>query len=395
MTPSSVRPRRAPWPCRLALSVCLLLALMAVPAKAAETTPQLSEAQAACVMDEAGNVLFEQNADEELPMASITKVMTAMVALDAGIDLDTPCTITEVDLGADSQTVGFTSTDTPTLRELIQAMLVYSGNDAAENVALNVAGSEEAFVALMNQKAQELGMTHTHFANPHGLEADGHYSCARDLVVMGREALARYPLIAQTVRRTSVTVSVAGVPTTLRSTDSLLSTYLGMRGIKTGSVASGTAFLGACRRDGTTLFTSVLGCSTSAGRFSDTVALLDWAWGTFEPRRMGEASWVLDVEPYALNFWWKVAVSLADDADVRTWPDGGGLAYRRESLRRGALLEPGQPCGSIAWSQDGRSLGTVRIVARSRLVRTGACGTFELPLWADAVALGREAGEAA
>lgn len=351
--------------------------------------PRLTEARAAIVTDENGTVLFSLNPDEELPMASITKVMTAMVALDSGMDLDAPCTIHETDLGQDSQTVGFTPADTPTLRELIEAMLVYSGNDAAENVAINVAGSEEAFVERMNAKAAELGMTHTHFANPHGLEAEGHYSCVEDLATMGRSALSSYPLIATTVCRTSVTVTIDGVPTTLHSTDELLSSYLGMRGIKTGEVASGTAFLGACRRDGITVFTVVLGCQTAEGRFADTRAMLDWAWGRLEPRRVASGGWVVDVEPYALNFWWKVAVSAESDEDVRSWPEGGDLSWRRAGGHRGMLLEPGEPWGGVSWSQDGRSLGEVRLAGRPRLVRTPAAGPFELTLYADTVGMGQ------
>ena len=145
------------------LVLALLLALPQV-ARADDTDisdPVLSEAQCAIVEDSAGNVLYEKNADTQMPMASITKVMTAMVALDSGIDLDTPCQIHATDLGADSQTAGFVEGDTPTLRELLRVMLIYSANDAAENIAINVAGSEEAFVELMNEKAQELGMTPT------------------------------------------------------------------------------------------------------------------------------------------------------------------------------------------------------------------------------------------
>ena len=239
--------------------------------------PVLSEAQCAIVEDSAGNVLYSKNADTQMPMASITKVMTAMVALDSGMDLDTPCQIHATDLGADSQTAGFVEGDTPTLRQLLRVMLIYSANDAAENIALNVAGSEDAFVELMNEKAQELGMTNTHFMNPHGLDEDGHYSTVSDLALMGRIALSEYPFIAGTVHTRSVTVSVAGAQKTFYSTDELLGTYKGIRGIKTGYVAGSAAFLGACQRNGVELFTCVLGAQTSSGRFTDTVSLLNWS----------------------------------------------------------------------------------------------------------------------
>ena len=142
---------------------------------------KLTEATTAIVTDAQGNVLWSKNPDQELPMASITKVMTAIVALDSGVNLDEPCKISVPDLEEGSQVAGLTSDDTPTLRQLIMMMLVYSANDAAYNIAINVSGSQQAFVDQMNKKASEIGMTHTQFQNPHGLDADGHYSTARDL----------------------------------------------------------------------------------------------------------------------------------------------------------------------------------------------------------------------
>lgn len=237
---------------RLAFALATLalsaLALVCSPSLALAATgaaaPTLSEAQAYCVMDQGGNVLSESNAYAEMPMASITKIMTAIVALDSGKSMDDACTITEEDFEAGAQLVGYTSTDTPSFYDLMMSMLVYSGNDAADNVAINVAGSVDAFVELMNKKAQELGLTHTHFANPSGLEAGGHYSCAHDLAVLGRYALENYPFIAQAVMTRSYTVTAGGASVTLHSTDDLMDTYVGLCGIKTGKVEFGTSFLG-------------------------------------------------------------------------------------------------------------------------------------------------------
>ncbi len=143
-------------------------------------------------------------------MASITKVMTAMVALDSGIDLDKPCNIVSVDLEEGSVLANYSTSEHPTLRELLQVLLVHSANDVAYNIAINVAGSEKAFADLMNKKAAEIGMTNTHFSNPHGLDADDHYSTARDLALMARYAREHYPFLASTVSMTSVTATVQG-----------------------------------------------------------------------------------------------------------------------------------------------------------------------------------------
>lgn len=376
----------------LACALCALAALLLpVSALAEEAAPVLSEAQAAIVEDEAGNVLWGTNTTAELPMASITKVMTAMVALDSGINLDDTVSIVDVYLGDDSQTVGFTSSDTPTWRELLQAMLVYSGNDAAYNVAVNVAGSEEAFVGLMNEKATELGMAHTHFMNPHGLEEDGHYSCVEDLATMGRAALTGYPFIAATVRLHSVTVTVAGYPVTLASTDELLSSYAGMLGIKTGSVSAGTAFLGACERRGVRLYTAVLGCSTSWGRFADTTALLSWAYDTYSNLKVSRRDWVVDVEPYALNFYWKVIVSPSADTDLAVWPSGGAVTYADVRTRRNLVLDASLVVGTTTWTQDGRQAGLTTFVTRPMLTRAPAVGPFQLGFYANLTSLGEGA----
>lgn len=364
--------------------VVFLLVLLATPSLAfAEVTtePTLSEAQCAIVEDSTGKVLYEKNADQQMPMASITKIMTAMVALDSGIDLDTPCTITEVDLGEDSVMAGYTSSDTPTLRELLRVMLVYSANDAAEYIAINVAGSEDAFVELMNQKAAELGMTNTHFSNPHGLEEDDHYSSARDLALMGRVAILEYPFIAGTVHLSSVTGTVNGTETTFYSTDKLMSSYSGLRGIKTGSVASGTAFLGACQKEGVALFTCVLGCQTSSGRFSDTAALLDWAYDTYQQHRVANERTIVDVRPWAYNFSWCCVIHAESNVDIPVWPDDELLSYTSTRLKSYILVDNNQLVGTTTWSQGDRKAGEVRYVATLVPMTATSFNPFALPLF--------------
>ena len=364
--------------------VTLVISLVCLSSQAyAESmgTPYLSEAQGAIVTDEVGNVLYEYNADYELPMASITKVMTAMVALDSGYGLDTPCTIYDVYLGEDSQTAGYTVYDTPTLRELLRVMLVYSGNDCAENLAINVAGSEDAFVALMNQKAQELGMTHTHFENPHGLDESGHYSTARDLATMGRAALTDYPLIASTVRLRQVSATVGGYYTVFYSTDDLMGTYRGMLGIKTGAVYAGTAFLGAARRDSVTLYTAVIGCETSSGRFTDTESLLNWAFDSYNVIAPASERWVVSVAPYAYDFRYQCLISPHTEGRFETWTGAGAIGYKTTRITRSILLTPDAATGATIWTQADRHIADTAYMTIPELVRVPAVGIFELPLF--------------
>ena len=344
--------------------------------------PWVGEAEAVMVCDQAGNELWSRNADEELAPASITKIMTAMVALDSGYDLDAPCTITEVDLGLDAQRAGYVASDTPTMRELLQATLVYSGNDAALNVAINVSGSEEAFVALMNQKARELGMTHTNFVNSHGLEVDGHYSCARDLVTMGRYAMTHYPFIAQTVRLRGVELWIDGQDLWLESTDDLMETYEGLLGIKTGAVAAGYTFLGASTRGGVDVYTCVLGCETDEGRFIDTASLMDWAYDNFSGRTFGRAGWVLRRAPYALGFAARTQVTLAQDQVARSWPSGS-ITYRTLSVSPDIALDRDMPFSSVWWRQNGRFCGGSATTVDATLTQAPAVNILSAPLFSN------------
>ena len=233
----------------------------------------------------------------------------------------------------------------------------------------------------MNEKARELGMTNTHFMNPHGLDEDGHYSTVSDLALMGRIALSEYPFIAGTVHTRSVTVSVAGAQKTFYSTDELLGTYKGIRGIKTGYVAGSAAFLGACQRNGVELFTCVLGAQTSSGRFTDTVSLLNWAYSNFKQTSVAKSSWVVGARPYACNFAMTCLVTPTDDETAVTWPQGGSLSFSTTMLQRNLVVDDGQLVGSTAWSQDGRSAGSVHYTARLVLDNIPRVNVFTLPLY--------------
>lgn len=350
------------------------------PAYAFDTLPAVEEAAAAIVCDSSGNILWSKNAEREMGMASVTKVMTAVVALDSGADLDAPCTIEMVDLGPYSQTAGFTSADTPTLRELLRVLLIYSGNDAACYIAQNVAGSIDAFVALMNQKAVELGMNHTHFANPHGLEEEGHYSTVHDLAILGRYALENYPFIASTVRMEYTEAYTDGWLQGFSSTDYLLGNYEGALGIKTGSEKSGYCFLGAARRDGSTLYSCVLGCDSDWGRWSDTMALLDWGFSVQSARHVASPSWTVNVAPFAYDMRYKLAVGPRSDSWIGYYNTGEPLSYARSAARGSMLVEPSQVVGAVGWKQGDNAIGNVIIESDDMPSKIPAINIFMLPL---------------
>lgn len=344
--------------------------------------PELFEARAACVMDDNGNVLYELNGDVEMDMASITKIMAAMVALDSGVPLDKEFAFVVDEYNDDAQLVGFTNGQMLTLADLLRVSLIFSGNDAATNVAYAVAGSEEEFVKLMNEKAKELGLEHTHFTNPHGLREEGHYSCVTDLCKMGRYALDHYPFILETVRTRSIDVVLGEALFTLYSTDTLMEYYEGLRGIKTGREATGWSFLGCARRDNVTLYSCVLCCDTDQGRFDDSASLLDWGFSCYEKRELCRSDWTLRSVSWEDGFWLKCPVQPTRNAGGKSFK-GKGIDYKTVMLKPNVLAKGQGAYGSTVWSQEGRTVGSTSYRTGKPMAHVPAWNAFVAPLFED------------
>lgn len=212
--------------------------------------------------------------DERRAMASVTKIMTALVARDH-LDLDQEVRVSDAAAGAGESEVGLVAGERWTVRDLLYALLVRSGNDAAVALAEAAGGSVDGFSDLMNAKAAELGLTDSHFVNPHGLDAADHYSSAHDLAVMARELLED-PVLAQMVKTRLVMFkpSPNGANRTMRNTNHLLDEFPGVVGVKTGFTgAAGLVLVSALDTPSRTLVAVVMG---SEAHFDDSRALLDY-----------------------------------------------------------------------------------------------------------------------
>jgi D-alanyl-D-alanine carboxypeptidase (penicillin-binding protein 5/6) len=233
-----------------------------------------------------GMVFYTKHADEEHPMASTTKVMTMLLAVERG-NLDQVVTV-GADAAAlvrpDSSYMGLRKGEKLTLRDLLYGLVLPSGNDAAVAIADAIGGSVPQFVAMMNQRAGELGLTHTHYVTPHGLDAPGHYTSARDLAVLGAVAMQNATL------RQITSVKFYDIPKTsehkayhLHSGNDLLprqlSPYPGAIGIKPGYTGSaGFTMAFAAVRHGHMIVGAVLGDPSWQVRITDMRALLDWGF---------------------------------------------------------------------------------------------------------------------
>ena len=268
------------------VAVCMLLA--AVPAGAA--APELDVAgKSAVLMDAAtGTVLYEKNAHQPLAPASVTKVMTMLLimeALDSGrIGWDDPVTASESAAAKGGSQIYLKVGEVMTVRDMLKSVAVASANDCACALAEHVAGSETAFVARMNEKAAQLGMEHTHFVNCTGLDDDPdaaqHLTCAYDIALMSRELLVHHSKIKEftTIWMDTVRDGTFG----LANTNKMVRFYPGCTGLKTGfTQKAGYCLSASAQRDGMELIAVVMGAETSAQRFSACKQMLDYGFANY------------------------------------------------------------------------------------------------------------------
>jgi D-alanyl-D-alanine carboxypeptidase len=242
--------------------------------------PKVSAYEWAVYDETTGVMLATWNVNERRPMASVTKVMTAMIVLDE-TELDDIVTVPAMATTSPGSSAGLVTGERWTVYDLLVAMLVRSGNDAALTLAWHVGdGSSDAFVVKMNARAVELEMSDTHFANPNGLDHADHFSTANDLVTMTVASLD-YSEIQQMARIKTIKMPAdpTGKARQVNNTNRLLGTYPGVVGLKTGDTPfANKVLLGVAERGPRRIVTVVMG---SDDHFSDTRELLDWAYGTY------------------------------------------------------------------------------------------------------------------
>ena len=232
---------------------------------------------------ESGQVLFEKDADILHPPASITKVMTMLLvveAIDGGrLYLDDMVTITDHASSMGGSQIWLEPNEQMTVGDLFKAVAISSANDASCALAEHLAGSEETFVEMMNRRANELGMENTSFVNCSGLDAEGHFSTARDISIMSRELL-KHPVVGE--YSTVWMDSLRDGETQLINTNKLVRFYEGCTGLKTGTTdGAGSCLSASAVRDGLGLVAVVMGCTTSDDRFASARGLLDYGFANY------------------------------------------------------------------------------------------------------------------
>lgn len=266
--------------------ICIIFSL---PVSAVSTSAKA----AAVINGDTGEALYAQNADMRLPMASTTKIMTSLLLCEHG-NLEKEITVTADMLRVEGSSMGLLPGDTVTLHDLLYGMLLASGNDAANVTAIAISGSVTAFAELMNKRAAELGLKNTHFVTPSGLDAEEHYTTARELALLAAFALKNEEFAKAAASKTA-TLCYGNPPykRTLSNHNKLLKLYDGAIGVKTGfTKKSGRCLVSAARRDGK-LAVAVTLCDPDDWR--DHISLLDYGIDS-----IGQTSYTPQISHFSL-----------------------------------------------------------------------------------------------
>lgn len=356
--------------------ICVCFMMQSVVVFAEGNTDLGLNAKSAILMEEAtGNILYESNPDERLPIASVTKVMTMLLimeAVDSGkISLDDMVTVSENAMSYGGSTMFLETGEQLTVNDMLKGIAVASANDGCVAMAEHLAGSESAFVDMMNEKAKELGMENTHFMNTNGLDEDDHYSSARDVAIMSRELMKHETIF----NYTSIWMdTLRGGKFQLANTNKLIRFYDGANGLKTGSTSKALCCLSAAaKRNDMQLIAVVLGAPTSAERFASAKSLLDY----------GFANYAVNTQITAGDEVQKIAVEKGVDEEVGVVAGDSCSTLVKKGQEDNitkeikidetitAPIEAGQKIGTMTISRDGEVIADIDLNASSAVEKKG------------------------
>ena len=356
--------------------ICVCFMMHSVVVFAESNTDLGLNAKSAILMEEStGNILYESNPDERLPIASVTKVMTMLLimeAVDSGkISLDDMVTVSENAMSYGGSTMFLETGEQLTVNDMLKGIAVASANDGCVAMAEHLAGSESAFVDMMNEKAKKLGMENTHFMNTNGLDEDDHYSSARDVAIMSRELMKHETIF----NYTSIWMdTLRGGKFQLANTNKLIRFYDGANGLKTGSTSKALCCLSAAaKRNDMQLIAVVLGAPTSAERFASAKSLLDY----------GFANYAVNTQITAGDEVQKIAVEKGVDKEVDVVAGDSCSTLVKKGQEDNitkeikidetitAPIEAGQKIGTMTISRDGEVIADIDLNASSAVEKKG------------------------
>ncbi|MEA5059310.1 MAG: D-alanyl-D-alanine carboxypeptidase family protein [Candidatus Pelethousia sp.] len=340
----------------LAALLALLFLLVAYPVQALSQPPETS-ARAALLMEATtGKVLYERNAQQKLPMASTTKVMTALLAIEIG-NLDEMVTTDATAYGVEGSSIYLQMEETISLRDLVYGLMLASGNDAAVAIAVHIGHGIKQFAAMMNAKARQLGAVNTNFVTPNGLPNADHYTTAYDLTLIAAAAMQN-ETFREIVSTQYYRAETGAVVRTFKNKNKILWNYAGGNGVKTGyTKAAGRCLVFAAERDGMQLVGVVLDCPDM---FKEAETLLDYGMNHYEMVPMvsgGDRVASIFVDGGMKN---RLALCAAEDIMVPVEKNESSQ-YRTRVILPDSLAAPvhqGETCGYVEVLEENGALRT-------------------------------------
>ncbi len=342
--------------------LCALLFLIPCSAQPISAAPSLSASSAILYEPDSETFLCAHDADTRRPMASTTKIMTALVAIENS-SLDEQVSVPAEAVGIEGSSVYLQAGETVTMETLLYAVLLQSANDAASAIAYAVGGSIEGFAAMMNERAHDLGLVNTHFTNPHGLHDDDHYTTARELALIAAHAMKNptFRDIASTKKKV-LSLGDGKVSRVICNHNRLLSMYGGTVGVKTGfTKKSGRCLVSAAERDGVLLIAVTLNAPND---WQDHISLLDHGFTCFERQTLLEENELIMNLPVLHGAKSEIAVTNAlplsavlprgEKADIVT-------SFNNEEIK--APVESGAHVGEVYALYRGKRIATSPLIS--------------------------------
>ncbi|MFC4767284.1 D-alanyl-D-alanine carboxypeptidase family protein [Effusibacillus consociatus] len=378
------------------LAACVVAGAALLPvtsARAADMKPDdgkgqvqiAKQAASAIVMDAAtGQVLFEKNSHEKLPPASITKIMTmllVMEALESGkVKLSDKIRTSERAASMGGSQIFLEPGEEMTLEDMMKGIALGSANDASVAVAEHLAGSEEEFVRLMNQRAQELGLKNTHFSNCNGLPVENHYTSAYDIAVMSRELLKHEPVLKWTAMYQDYLRKDTERPFWLVNTNKLVRFYQGVDGLKTGFTNESKYCLSATAKRGEfRVIAVVMGEPTSPQRNADIAGMFDWAFANFYSEPIYKKGQVVQLGRIDKGYPAVIPMIAGDTVGIlmKKGEKKDSFTQKVEFLPVRAPLKKGDVVGHVVVYKNGLEIGRTEILAAQDVDKAGVASMFK------------------
>ncbi len=349
----------------------------------AQTPPPQIDASSAVLMEaQSGKILFEQNGDTALPPASVTKVMTLLLIYESvneeKLSWDDEVTVSEHAASMGGSQIFLEPNEVQTVADLTKSIAIASANDAAVAMAEKIGGSEDGFVQMMNNKAAELGMKNTHFVNACGLDTDGHEMSAKDIAIMSRELITKYPQIKDytTTWQDTITHTTSKGKTEfgLTNTNKLIKWYANATGLKTGSTGKAKYCLsGTAEKDGMELIAVVMAAPDPKVRFREVIKMFDYGFGNYEVKKGEPKGKKVGSVTVKKGMTESVDAIVSDDMTVLTEKGKGSELKSDIKLNEyvTAPVKQGDKIGEIIYYSNDEEVGKSDLIAIRKVEKAG------------------------